>query len=136
MSVVVTGRYLGNKKVELWHEPSGVTISTDAPKDNQGEGTRFSPTDLVGASLGSCMLTIISLVAERDGLDLTGMHVRVEKTMSANPRRISHLPVEIHMPKTLSPEVRGKLERAALGCPVHHSLHPDIDSPVSFFYDV
>jgi putative redox protein len=136
MSISISGRYLGSKKVELIHGPTGALIGTDAPKDNQGEGSRFSPTDLLAGALGSCMLTLIAIVGERDGVNLEGMHVHVEKTMGTNPRRVSHLPVSIHLPKTIAEDQRAKLERAALTCPVHHSLHPDIQSPVTFHYDV
>jgi putative redox protein len=135
MSVHVTGRYLGNKRVELKHGPTGSTIITDAPKDNHGEGSTFSPTDLVAAALGACMLTVMSIVAERDGISLAGMTVEVTKQMADQPRRIGSLPVVIHMPKALSPEQRIKLERVARTCPVSHSLNPLIEAEIGFIYD-
>lgn len=131
----VTGRYLGNKRVELKHGPTGSTIITDAPKDNHGEGSTFSPTDLVAAALGACMLTVMSIVAERDGISLAGMTVEVTKQMADQPRRIGSLPVVIHMPKALSPEQRIKLERVARTCPVSHSLNPLIEAEIGFIYD-
>ena len=131
----VTGRYLGNKRVELKHGPTGSTIITDAPKDNHGEGSTFSPTDLVAAALGACMLTVMSIVAERDGISLAGMTVEVTKQMTDQPRRIGALPVVIHMPKALSPEQRIKLERVARTCPVSHSLNPLIEAEIGFIYD-
>ena len=36
------------------------------PVDNQGDGSSFSPTDLVATALAACMLTLISIVGERD----------------------------------------------------------------------
>jgi len=134
--VQVTARYLGNKRVEVLHLSSGATITTSAPKDNNGDGLLFSPTDLMAAALGSCMLTVMGIVAERNNLSIEGAHCSVEKEMNQAPRRVGKLPVTIHLPGKLIPEERKKLELAALSCPVHHSLHEAIESPVQFIYDV
>jgi putative redox protein len=136
MSVGITGKYLGTKKVQLVHEPSGEVLITEAPKDNGGEGKSFSPTDLVAAAYGSCVMTTIAIVAERSGLSVEGMHMRVEKHMQSEPRRIGNIPLTVHMPKALSEQDRQKLERAGLACPVHKSLHPDVKAEISFLYDV
>ncbi len=134
--VNVTARYIGNKRVELIHGPSGAVITTSAPKDNNGDGLLFSPTDLVAAATGACMLTVMGIVAERGGISIEGAHCSVDKEMNAAPRRIGKLPVTLHMPAHLSADDRAKLEKTALTCPVHHSLHPDIESGVTFVYDV
>lgn len=134
MAVDISGRYLGNLKVELTHGPSGAVIKTAAPVDNQGDGSSFSPTDLAAASLGACMLTLIGIVAQRDGLDLTGLSFRLEKHMESNPRRIGAVPVTVQMPSGLTPDQRRKLENAALTCPVHKSLAPEVDRHVEFVY--
>lgn len=126
--------YLGEKHCELTHEPSGARIETDAPKDNAGRGAAFSPTDLVGAALSSCILTTIAIVAERDGVQLTGAKAEVEKEMSANPRRIARLSVRVSLPSALESEYRKKLEHVAHTCPVHRSLHPDVQLPITFEY--
>lgn len=136
MSVGITGKYLGTKKVHLVHEPSGEVLVTEAPKDNGGEGKSFSPTDLVAAAYGSCVMTTIAIVAERSGLSVEGMHMRVEKQMQSEPRRIGNIPLTVHMPKALSEQDRQKLERAGLACPVHKSLHPDVKAEITFLYDV
>jgi putative redox protein len=136
MSVGITGKYLGAKKVQLVHEPSGELLVTEAPKDNGGEGKSFSPTDLVAAAFGSCVMTTIAIVAERSGVSVEGMHMRVEKHMQSEPRRIGHVPLEVHMPKALSEQDRQKLERAGHACPVHKSLHPDVRADITFVYDV
>jgi putative redox protein len=128
-------RYLGDLRVEAQHGPSQTTLITDAPVDNQGRGESFSPTDLVGSALGACMLTLMGIVAKRHQLDLSGATARVSKEMSATaPRRIARLSVEIHVPREFAAEDKTRLEQAALTCPVRHSLHPDIDSPVTFRY--
>ena len=136
MSVVITGKYIGSLNVELKHEPSGTRLITDAPVDNGGLGSAFSPTDLVAAGLGSCILTTIGIVAKRNSLAVDGMHMRVEKHMGTEPRRISELVVAVHMPRGLETTERQKLERAGLMCPVHKSLHPETEIRVEFLYDV
>jgi putative redox protein len=135
MAVDFTGRYLGDLKVEVTHGPSRTQLITVPPVDNQGDGSSFSPTDLVAAALGACMLSLISIVGTRDGLDLSGLAFRAEKHMSPPPRRIASLPITIQMPKGLAPEQRRKLENAALTCPVHRSLHPDVEKVVTFVYE-
>ena len=137
MAVEITGRYSGHLKTELTHGPSGAVLPTAAPVDNQGDGSSFSPTDLVAAALASCMVTTMAIVAERHGIDLAGVTFRIEKHMTETPpRAIARLPAEIHMPAALSPEDRQRLERAAQTCPVHRSLLPEIEKDVRFVYDV
>jgi putative redox protein len=137
MSVKISAKYLGGKKMELLHEPSGTRLVTDAPVDNNGEGSGFSPTDMVAGALGSCMMTIMAIIAERDGIDLTGMRMEAEKSMTTTPpRRIAAIPVTIHLPAGLAPEARAKMEAGARACPVHKSLLPEIETPMTFIYDV
>jgi putative redox protein len=126
--------YQGQKHCELTHEPSQSKIETDAPRDNQGKGERFSPTDLVGAALGSCILTTMAIVAERDGISLEGATADVEKEMIVKPRRIGSLKVHIQLPATLTADQRRKLEETAHHCPVHKSMHPDVQMPITFSY--
>ena len=135
--IEVRSIYQGNLRTQATHGPSGNAIGTDAPKDNEGLGETFSPTDLVASAMGSCMLTIMGIVARRRDWPLEGAHVRVEKHMAAEPlRRIGKLVVEFHLPSALPEVARPAMERAALTCPVHQSLHPDIEIPITFHYDV
>ena len=120
--------YQGGLHCSAIHGPSQACLETDAPVDNHGRGESFSPTDLVATALGCCMATVMGIVAERKALDLAGLKVRVEKHMSADtPRRISRLVVEIDVPLPEDHPERRLLEATANGCPVHHSLHPDIE---------
>ncbi len=113
--------------------PSQTELTTDAPLDNQGRGESFSPTDLVATALGSCMLTVMGILARTLNLDIAGTTATVEKEMTTtSPRRIASLAVHIHVPHALTPEDRQKLERAAHTCPVHKSLHPDVHAPIAF----
>ena len=135
MTVEIKGKYLGDLRVELIHGPSGSVIETDAPVDNQGKGSRFSPTDLTTASLSACMITIMGIVAKRDGINLTELTFRAEKHMTTGtPRKIAKIVIEFNMPKGLSEEQKKKLEKASHTCPVHHSLHPDIEKDIRFIY--
>lgn len=132
--VQIETRYRGDLHCKAEHLPSGNTLVTDAPKDNRGRGEAFSPTDLIATSLGTCIATILGIQAEDLGLDLEGLRVTVEKHMTAGPRRIERLPTHVWMPVALDEETRQRLERAGRGCPVHHSLHPDIDAPIVFHW--
>ena len=115
--------------------PSGATLATDAPKDNQGKGEAFSPTDLVATALGTCMATLMGITARSLQVDLKGTTVHVKKEMAAKPiRRIGTLTVTIKVPARLTEEQKQKLEQAALTCPVHKSLHPDVQMPVEFVW--
>lgn len=129
-----TARYSGHLRTEATHTASGTTILTDAPVDNHGRGEAFSPTDLVCAALGSCMMTIMGIVAERHELDLTGVSFAVTKHMAAEPRRIAQIDVSFQLPATLAAKDRTLLENAARTCPVALSLNPEIQQQVHFAY--
>ncbi len=132
--VKMSGIYQGQFHCNLVHEPSHSEIATDAPKDNQGKGELFSPTDLLGAALVSCVLTTIAIVAERDGVSVQGARAELEKEMNPKPRRVRSLRTKITLPAAIPVEYRSKLEHVALHCPVHASLHPDVDAALSFEY--
>jgi len=130
-----TARYTGQLRTEATHNASGNVLITDAPVDNHGRGEAFSPTDLVSTALGSCMMTIMGIVAERHSLDLTSVTYDVTKHMSAEPRRISQIDVHFRLPASLTDKDRALLERAARTCPVALSLNPDIRQEVQFSYE-
>jgi putative redox protein len=131
--VKVTVEYEGDLHCSAKHGPSGATLATDAPVDNQGKGESFSPTDLVGTALGSCMATVMGIYAKQKSIDLQGMRVEVTKEMTqAPPRKIARLSTDIWMPAGLARNPA--LEQAALTCPVHRSLHPDVEKPVNFHW--
>ncbi|MBI4971463.1 MAG: OsmC family protein [Candidatus Omnitrophica bacterium] len=119
----------------MTHGPSGTQLVTDAPKDNQGKGESFSPTDLVASALGSCMITIMGIMARQHNIDLSGLKCRVEKEMvSAPERRIGKLTVALNFAKKYSEKEKTMLERAALTCPVHKSINHEVEIPVTFNY--
>jgi putative redox protein len=127
--------YEGDLHTTARHAPSGAELPTDAPKDNEGRGENFSPTDLVATALGTCMLTTMGIVARRKGIAFDGAKASVEKHMVADPlRRIGKLEVAFDMPAGLGPAERKLLENTAMTCPVHKSLRQDVEIPVEFRY--
>lgn len=135
--VEIEVRYLGDLRCESTHVPSGTKLVTDAPVDNRGRGESFSPTDLMATALGTCIITTMGIVAQRHSYSLQGASVRVTKEMTSQPtRRIGRLTVHVHLPSALPPDARQRLEAAAHACPVHRSMHVDVEMPLTFHYDV
>jgi putative redox protein len=135
MAVEIDLEYLGDLHCRATHGPSRSTLTTDAPVDNGGKGEMFSPTDLVATGLGTCILTVLGLVARRKGFALEGARVRVVKEMTSTPvRRIGRLGATVTLPPALAlgPDDRALLERSADVCPVKQSLHPDIAVEITF----
>ena len=127
--------YQGSLRCEARHVPSSVQLHTDAPVDNQGRGESFSPTDLLATSLGSCMLTIMAIVAGKRDLDFTGATANVAKHMVADPaRRIGRLEVTLRIPGTFDDRQREVLEAAAKTCPVANSIGDAMDVDLSIVW--
>jgi putative redox protein len=124
--------YLGDLRTEPVHVQSGTHIITDAPLDNQGKGEAFSPTDLMSASLGSCMMTIMGIASRTHGIQMDGTKCSITKIMAANPRRVSEIQISFNFPNTYTEKEQKILENAALTCPVYLSLHPDLVKTVDF----
>lgn len=134
--VKMTGTYTGEKRCTATHEPSQSIIETDAPKDNHGRGQKFSPTDLIGVSLGTCILTTIAILHEGDGHNFKNAKFSVVKEMASNPRRIKSLNINLELPKAIPQDYRTKIEFTANNCPVKKSIHPNIEAIISFSYSV
>jgi len=126
--------YEGNLRATSEHLRSGDSFITDAPVDNNGLGRAFSPTDTVATGLGSCMITMMGIKANGLDVDLTGTTAEITKHMEANPRRISKIEVKLSLPKDISEKNRKILKHTANTCPVHYSLHPDIEKELSFHW--
>ncbi|HQW22187.1 MAG TPA: OsmC family protein [Bacteroidia bacterium] len=125
--------YLGDLRTEAEHVKSGEKIITDAPVDNQGKGEAFSPTDLMSASLGSCMMTLMGIAARTHEIPFENIGCKITKIMAANPRRVQEIVVEFDMGSTkYSDKEKRILSNAAKTCPVALSLHPDLLQTVSF----
>jgi putative redox protein len=133
-------RYEGGLHCAARHGPSGAILATDAPLDNHGRGQSFSPTDLVATALGTCMLTVMGILADKRSWRIDGMEVHVIKDMTTSlPRRIDRLRVMVdvanEVASRLSAEARSELEQAANTCPVRLSVHPQIEVPVTFKWE-
>ncbi len=132
----MNSRYLGSLRCEAHHPDSGSVILTDAPKDNQGNGEKFSPTDLLCTSLATCKLTIMGIKARALQVDLTGLSIGVTKIMSsAPPRRVAEIILDFDwngIDQNITPEQMDSLKRSALQCPVALSLHPEIKKTVNW----
>jgi putative redox protein len=127
--------YSGNLSTSMTHLQSGKIITTEAPVDNNGTGQSFSPTDLVAAALGSCMATIMGIVAERDGIDLSGLSWEITKIMNSQPRKIKEIVVDFWWENPVKDPIKlEKLKKAALTCPVALSLDPVILQTVNFHF--
>ncbi|MDR2131597.1 MAG: OsmC family protein [Odoribacteraceae bacterium] len=132
---MIKAKYLGNMRVECVHQPSGATIITDAPVDNQGKGEAFSPTDLCATSLAACVMTIMGIYARDHDLDLSGTEIEITKRMAASPRRIGEIDVIFHMPdREFSDKEKAILERLARTCPVHLTLSEEVKQHFTFLW--
>lgn len=120
-------RYTGDLRCEAAH-PSGYVLLTDAPKDNVGKGESFSPTDLIGTALATCIITTLAIGARQVyGFELGAAASRVEKIMSDDkPRRIVGLIVDLQFALPFDHPHRVELEKMITRCPVHHALNPEI----------
>lgn len=128
--------YLGELRTEAIHLQSGNKITTDAPKDNHGKGEAFSPTDLVATAFASCMISIMGIVALKEGITtVEGTEAEVTKVMYAEPRRIGEIHIKITFPKKNFTDKEKKIyEHAAHTCPVAKSLHPDLKQVIEFVW--
>ncbi len=135
--VKITGEYQGELHCVATHDPSGNTLVTDAPKDNQGRGEAFSPTDLVATALATCIATTMAIVARKQGVELNGLRYEVTKEMSSDaPRRIVRLATTVWLPIGKTEALEKLLEHAAHHCPVHQSLHPQVEKPIVLHWSV
>ena len=133
--VRIDAEYLGDLRCAAVHGPSSNRLTTDAPADNHGKGEYFSPTDLVATALGTCMVTIMGIAAQKHGWKLAGTRVEIEKRMAADPaRRIGEIEIASHVAGEHDEKARKILERSAEGCPVLRSLHPDVKKIVRFHW--
>lgn len=129
----ITGKYIGALRTQDTHLLSGNQIITDAPPDNNGKGEAFSPTDLVCAALSSCMMTIMGMMAEKEGIDLTGLRSEVTKIMATNPRKIAEIQIIFSHPDLRATDIqKQKLKIAAMTCPVALSLGEGLKQSIKF----
>ena len=127
-------KYQGDLRTIATHLDSGSQMCTDAPKDNNGLGETFSPTDMVCSALASCILTIMAITVEKNDVDIKGTIANVKKIMVNKPRRIAKIEINLIFPKDYDSRTKTLLERAACNCPVHHALSESVEKNISFTY--
>ena len=133
MNHSMENNYVGKLRTSSTHLPSGETIITDAPTDNNGKGEAFAPTDLVSSALCSCMTTVMGICAEKGNFEMPNSSAKITKIMSAEPRKISEIIVELSFEKnTLTDTQKNKLISVGENCPVAKSLNPDIKQTIKF----
>ncbi len=127
-------KYIGNKRTQATHLKSNTIIETDAPVDNNGKGEKFSPTDLLATSLASCMITIMSIIAERENIPLEA-EADLTKVMTDQPRRVSEIHIELKIKNNdYTDKQKQMIQNAAYTCPVAKSLHPDIQQKINIIW--
>lgn len=132
----MTVKYLGELRCEGKHLKSGNIIITDAPPDNNGKGEAFSPTDLLCASLATCMITLMGITAQKKGITLGAVHASIEKIMYSDPRRVGAIRLNFKLESgELGEREKQILENAARTCPVAKSIHPDIQVNLIFNWE-
>lgn len=127
--------YLGGLRTEATHLFSGSKLITDAPPDNQGLGEHFSPTDLVAAALGSCMVTIMGIAARTHDFNIDGAKMVITKIMTQEPpRKIAEIIIDLTFPSDYPEKVKKIIDHTVKNCPVALSLHPDVKQTVTVRY--
>ena len=133
MNYSIENKYIGNLRTVSTHLDSKDKITTDAPTDNNGKGEAFAPTDLVSSALCSCMTTVMGICAEKGGFKMPNSSAKITKIMSADPRKIKEIKVELNFEKnSLTDTQKNKLISVGKNCPVAKSLHPDIKQSILF----
>ncbi len=129
----IENRYIGELRTSSVHIKSGKNIITDAPLDNNGKGEAFAPTDLVSSALCSCITTVMGICADKGKFEMPNSKARITKVMSANPRKISEIRIEINFDKNNLTDVqKRKLISVGKNCPVAKSLNSDITQTLVF----
>ncbi|MBT8326692.1 MAG: OsmC family protein [Bacteroidia bacterium] len=134
MSITSRVEYIGNLRTKCIHIQSNSEVVTDAPKDNNGKGERFSPTDLVATSLASCMITVMGIKANNASISFKLVSAEVTKVMASNPRRICKIMVSFSIGDNWNKKERMIMEKTARTCPVAKSLSSEVLQKIDFSY--
>ncbi len=136
MAITSSFKYIGDLQLEVKHEKSGQTFLTDAPVDNNGKGSAFSPTDLMATSLGLCMVTIMGIASQTHGFPMDGVHGEVTKIMESNPRRVSEIVVTLYFPDNgYTDKQKQIIRQITKTCPVAYSLHTDLKQVINIIFE-
>ncbi|HET6818103.1 MAG TPA: OsmC family protein [Mycobacteriales bacterium] len=100
----------------------GHRLYVDQPEGDGGDDTAPTPTELLVASLASCVAFYARRYLSRHGLSEEGLVVSAEYTLSSRPARVGHIDVQLTLPDTISADRRAALLAVASHCTVHNSL--------------
>ena len=131
-------KYLGQLRCSNVHLQSGTEIVTDAPTDNKGMGSAFSPTDLCALSLTTCIITTLGIYAQTKDFQILNITAETTKHMASDPRRISKISsyIYVELPAGLPENIQEIMIRVANTCPVARSLHPDIEKDLQITFEI
>ncbi len=107
----------------------GHSVLTDQAVVDGGRDAAATPTELLIASLASCVAFYAGRYLLRHGLDRTGLAVTAEFAMAADrPARVSAVRLQITVPGGFPPPRTGALLAVASHCTVHNTLRqqPDV----------
>lgn len=128
-------KYLGNLRTSCTHLLSGTEIVTDAPTDNQGLGSSFSPTDLLATAYASCMITIIGIHCNENEIPFSHAEAKVTKVMGSGPRRVTEIILDVDLSGNgWDEELKKRIQRIGQACPVAKSVHPDIAIQINYTF--
>jgi putative redox protein len=114
---------------------NGQPITTDAAKGYGGRGEALGPVDLMVVSLGNCALTVMSIAARKQGIDIKGSKLEIEHSLLPGPEhKIDTITMRFFMGQGIDAARRPMLEAVAVRCPVHNNLDPQIKYKVNFAY--
>ena len=114
----------------VWKEGMHFCAHTDSGQvmcdESAPIGKAFpSAPELLMASLGSCIGSVLVTFADRRDVDLEGMAINLKWKTADRPYRIGEIAVSVSIPKGVSPEARDTLTRVANACLIHNTLtHP------------
>ena len=122
---------VGQFRCETTFIPSNVTFATDLPASFEGRAEFPSPGVLLGSTLASCMMSLVSVVAARKGVDLKGMRVLARAAESS--KGIEKIELKAIMPLEGSHHpLRAMLEKTALSCPVRQGAAARSETPIEW----
>jgi uncharacterized OsmC-like protein len=107
----------------------GHTQLTDQPATAGGADTAMTPTELLVASLSSCVAFYAGSYLARHGLNRDGLHVTATFTTATDrPARVAWVRLAIRLPGGVPPARQAALLAVASHCTVHNTLRqpPDI----------
>lgn len=116
-------------KNEVIIRARGHELTGDRSSAEGGDDLGLSPSELLAASVGSCIAMVVIQYCDRHDYSNGPVEVNLTYEMSANPNRISAITVDIEIPGDVPESKRGILQKLVKQCPIHQTLinPPEID---------